>query len=326
VWGFFTIDAKRGIVYAPLGSPTDDFYGADRVGDNLYGNSLVALDARSGEKKWHQELVHHDIWDYDLAAPPALFDIRRNGRVVPAVAQITKMGLLFVFDRVTGKPVYGIEERPVPQTEVPGEATAKTQPFPVKPPPLGKNTFRLEEMYDRSPEHARFCKELFDTNQMKIGGPYTPLPLEGNGRRKLERGVGGSFARSPVRECDARGAVGTHGKARFRLCAHLGFRTICAVLESRDAHTLPEPALWGDDRRRPCVGGHRVAISAGENRGPRGDRGARYGIFEPGRQHSHRGRSRVHRGSQRFQILSEPELPRTRAENDACFRLFLLSS
>ena len=179
-WGFFTIDVKRGIVYAPLGSPTSDFYGADRVGDNLYGNSLVALDARTGEKKWHQQLVHHDLWDYDLAAAPALFDIHRGGRVIPAVAQITKMGLLFVFDRVTGEPVYGMEERPVPQTSIPGEVTAKTQPFPVKPPPLGKNSFRMEEMYDRSPEHARFCKELFETNQMKIGGPYTPLPLEGN--------------------------------------------------------------------------------------------------------------------------------------------------
>jgi quinoprotein glucose dehydrogenase len=180
VWGFFTIDVKRGIVYAPLGSPTDDFYGADRIGDNLYGNSLVALDARTGEKKWHQQLVHHDLWDYDLAAPPALFDIRRGGRVIPAVAQITKMGLLFVFDRVTGEPVYGIEERPVPQTTIPGEVTSKTQPFPVKPPPLAKNTFRMEEMYDRSPDHARFCKELFETSQMKIGVPYTPLPLEGN--------------------------------------------------------------------------------------------------------------------------------------------------
>ncbi len=179
-WGFFTIDEKRGIVYAPLGAPTSDFYGADRVGDGLYGNSLVALDARTGEKKWHQQLVHHDIWDYDLAAPPALFDIHRAGRVIPAVAQITKMGLLFVFDRVTGEPVYGMEERPVPQTVIPGEVTAKTQPFPVKPPPLAKNTFRLEEMYDRSPEHARFCKELFETNRMKIGVPYTPLPLEGN--------------------------------------------------------------------------------------------------------------------------------------------------
>jgi quinoprotein glucose dehydrogenase len=179
-WGFFTIDAKRGIVYAPLGSPTGDFYGADRVGDNLYGNSVVALDARTGARKWHQQLVHHDLWDYDLAAPPALFDIRRAGRVIPAVAQITKMGLLFVFDRVTGEPVYGMEERPVPQTEIPGEVTSKTQPFPLKPPPLGKNAFRLEELYNRSPEHARFCKELFETNQMKIGVPYTPLPLEGN--------------------------------------------------------------------------------------------------------------------------------------------------
>ncbi len=179
-WGFFTVDVKRGIVYAPLGAPTSDFYGADRVGDNLYGNSLVALDARTGEKKWHRQLVHHDIWDYDLSAPPALFDIRRGGRVIPAVAQITKMGLLFVFERETGEPVYGMEERPVPQSVVPGEVTAKTQPFPVKPPPLGKNTFRMEEMYDRSPDHARFCRELFDTNQMKIGVPYTPLPLEGN--------------------------------------------------------------------------------------------------------------------------------------------------
>ena len=180
VWGFFTVDEKRGIVYAPLGAPTSDFYGKDRVGDGLYGNSLVALDARTGALKWHQQLVHHDIWDYDLAAPPALFDVRREGRLIPAVAQITKMGLLFVFDRVTGKPVYGMEEREVPQTVVPGEATAKTQPFPLKPPPLGKNTFHMGEMYDRSPEHARFCKELFETNQMKIGVPYTPLPLEGN--------------------------------------------------------------------------------------------------------------------------------------------------
>jgi glucose dehydrogenase len=180
VWGFFTIDVKRGTVYAPVGSPTTDFYGADRVGDGLYGNSLIALDARTGKMKWRRQLVHHDLWDYDLAAPPALFDIRRDGRVIPAVAQITKMGLLFVFDRVTGEPVYGIEERPVPQTTVPGEVTAKTQPFPLKPPPLGKNTFRLEEMYDRSPEHSRFCKELFEANHMTVGSPYTPLPLEGN--------------------------------------------------------------------------------------------------------------------------------------------------
>ncbi len=179
-WGFFTIDEKRGIVYAPLGSPTSDFYGADRAGDGLYGNSLVALDARTGNRKWSRQLVHHDIWDYDLAAPPALFDIHRDGRTIPAVAQITKMGLLFVFDRVTGAPVYGMEERAVPQTSVPGEATSKTQPFPLKPPPLGKNTFRIEDMYDLSEAQARYCKALFTDNHITIGGPYTPLPLDGN--------------------------------------------------------------------------------------------------------------------------------------------------
>jgi quinoprotein glucose dehydrogenase len=180
VWGFFTVDAQRGIVYAPLGAPTSDFYGADRVGDGLYGNCLVALDARTGKLKWYRQLVHHDLWDYDPAAAPALFDVHRGGRVIPAVAQATKMGLLFVFDRVTGEPVYGMEERPVPQSTVPGEATSKTQPFPLKPPPLAKNTFRLEELYDRSPDHARFCQQLFETNHMKIGGPYTPLPTEEN--------------------------------------------------------------------------------------------------------------------------------------------------
>jgi quinoprotein glucose dehydrogenase len=180
-WGFFTLDAARGILYAPLGSPTNDFYGADRTGDNLYGNSLVALDARTGKKLWHQQLVHHDIWDYDLAAPPALFDIRRNGQTIPAVAQITKMGLLFIFNRLTGEPVYGMEERPIPRSVIPGEVTSKTQPFPVKPPPLSRLDFTEKDIYDRSPDHAKFCRELFRDNRMKIGaGPYVPLGLEGN--------------------------------------------------------------------------------------------------------------------------------------------------
>lgn len=179
-WGFFTVDVARGIVYVPLGCPTSDFWGADRAGDGLYGNSLVALDARTGKKLWHRQLVHHDLWDYDLAAPPALFDIRRGRKTIPAVAEITKMGLLFVFDRVTGEPVYGIEERPVPPSAVPGEAASKTQPFPLKPAPLARDTFRMEDLYNRSPEHARFCRELFADNHMTIGAPYTPLPVDGN--------------------------------------------------------------------------------------------------------------------------------------------------
>jgi quinoprotein glucose dehydrogenase len=179
-WGFLTVDMKRGIVYIPLGSPTTDFYGADRHGDGLYGNSLVALDAATGKVKWYQQLVHHDLWDFDPAAAPILFEALRNGRTVPAVAQITKMGILFAFDRVTGKPLYGMEERPVPQSTIPGEKTAATQPFPLKPPPLSRVEFTKNEIYNLTPEHAAFCRDLFDNNHMQIGGLYTPLGLDRN--------------------------------------------------------------------------------------------------------------------------------------------------
>ena len=177
-WGFMTVDVERGIVYAPIGSPTADFYGADRHGNNLYGNSLVALDALTGKLKWYQQLVHHDLWDYDPAAPPTLINARRGGRVIPAVAQITKMGLLFIFDRVSGEPVFGMEEMPVPQTDVPGEWTAKTQPFPVKPAPLSRMTFDpTKDFYTLTPEHATWCKNLWEQNQLFAAGPYAPMPL-----------------------------------------------------------------------------------------------------------------------------------------------------
>jgi quinoprotein glucose dehydrogenase len=175
-----TVDVARGLVFIPLGCPTTDFYGADRHGDGLYGNSLVALDAATGKLKWFRQLVHHDLWDYDVAAPPALIEIRRNGRTIPAVAQITKMGMLFVFDRVTGEPVYGIEERKVPQSAVPGEQTPPTQPFPLKPPPLAKMTFSPDELYDATPEHAAYCRALFEEQKMHGEGPFTPFGLEGN--------------------------------------------------------------------------------------------------------------------------------------------------
>ena len=266
--------------------------------DGLYGNSLVALDARTGTKKWHQQLVHHDLWDYDLAAPPALFDIRRGGRVIPAVAQITKMGLLFVFDRVTGEPVYGMEERPVPQTAVPGEVTSKTQPFPLKPPPLAKNTFRMEEMYDRSPEHARFCRELFEANQMKIGAPYTPLPLEGNALffpSTLGGGNWGGVSIDPslgllfVNVMNV-GQWGHMEKRGSDVHADFGLRAICAVLGSGDPDTVPESAVRRADRGRFGFGRHCVAIGAGQDRGAGGDRRARYRDAESGRQHRDGGR------------------------------------
>ncbi|MCC6264191.1 MAG: pyrroloquinoline quinone-dependent dehydrogenase, partial [Bryobacterales bacterium] len=179
-WGFFSVDAERGLLFAPTGSPTADFYGADRKGNNLYGNSLIALDAATGKLRWHQQLVHHDLWDYDVAAAPALIEVQRDGRRIPAVAQITKMGLLFVFDRTTGEPIIGVEERPVPASNVPGEASSPTQPFPVKPPPLARNAFRAEEMYNLTPEHKEFCEDLLKRNQLQISPPYTPFPIDRN--------------------------------------------------------------------------------------------------------------------------------------------------
>lgn len=180
VWSFFTIDVERGLVFAPIGSPTADYYGGDRKGANLYGNSIVALDAATGKMKWYQQLVHHDLWDYDMPAAPTLIDVKRNGRTIPAVAEITKMGLLFIFDRVTGMPIFGVEERAVPQSTVPGEQTAPTQPFPIKPPPLARNTFDpAKDFYALTPEHAAYCKELWETNAMYTSGPYTPPGVDG---------------------------------------------------------------------------------------------------------------------------------------------------
>jgi quinoprotein glucose dehydrogenase len=179
-WTFMTVDTDRGLVFAATGSPTNDFYGADRKGKNLYGNSVLALDAATGRLKWYQQLVHHDLWDWDLPAAPTLIEITRNGRRVPAVAQLTKMSTLFIFERETGKPVHGVEEMPVPQSDVPGEATWPTQPFPTKPPPLSRTTFDpAKDMYSLTPEHAAYCRDLWDKNQMYTKGIYTPAGLKG---------------------------------------------------------------------------------------------------------------------------------------------------
>jgi quinoprotein glucose dehydrogenase len=137
-WGEISIDEKRGIAYFPLGSPTHDMYGGDRKGANLFGNSLVALDARTGKRLWHFQTVHHDLWDYDLTTAPKLLTVKVNGKTVDIVAQATKFGLLFVFNRVTGEPIWPIEERPVPKSDVPGEESWPTQPFPTRPPPFAK--------------------------------------------------------------------------------------------------------------------------------------------------------------------------------------------
>jgi quinoprotein glucose dehydrogenase len=173
VWGFMTVDAERGIVYMPFGAPSVDQYGGDREGDNLFGTSLVAVDAKTGKYLWHFQVVHHDIWDADLAGAPALIDVKRGDRTIPSVAVIGKNGLLFLLDRVTGKPIYGVEERAVPQSEVPLERTAKTQPFPLKPAPLSRMTMTAAEIATVTPELEAACRKLIEG--MQLGGPYQPV-------------------------------------------------------------------------------------------------------------------------------------------------------
>ena len=176
-WAGLTLDSERGIVYAPLGSPTHDFYGADRKGMGLFANSLLALDAATGAYKWHFQVSHHDLWDYDLPAPPNLVTVNHNGESIDAVAQLTKQGYIFLLDRETGAPLFDIEERPVPQSVVDGEETWPTQPFPLKPPPLVRQGFDESWVTDISPEsHDNVMEQI---KGYIFGGIYTPPTIEG---------------------------------------------------------------------------------------------------------------------------------------------------
>ena len=181
VWGWYmTVDEKRGILYMPLGSPAGNYYGGDRPGNNLFGNSVVAVDAQTGKYLWHFQTVHHDLWDSDLPPAPTLLDLKRNGKTVPALAAIGKPALMFILDRTDGKPVFGVEERPVPKGEVPGEWYSPTQPFPLKPPQLARNHFNkdtdLVTAEDTTADHAKACQELWDrAGGFYNAGPYTPF-------------------------------------------------------------------------------------------------------------------------------------------------------
>ena len=173
VWGLMTVDVQRGIVYLPFGAPSVDQYGGDREGDNLFSSSVVAVDANTGKYLWHIQMVHHDIWDADVANAPVLLTVTKDGREIPAVAALGKSGLIFLLDRVTGEPIYGVEERPVPPSEVPLERAARTQPFPVKPAPLSRMTMRPEDVATVTPEIEAACRKLMEGLQM--GGPYLPV-------------------------------------------------------------------------------------------------------------------------------------------------------
>lgn len=176
-WGLMTVDTQRGIVFAPVGTPTWDRYGGDRHGAGLFGTSLVALDATTGKRIWHFQVVHHDLWDDDLDSPPTLVDIRKDGKTIPAVVVVGKSGLMYMFDRRNGTPIYKINEEPVPASNVPGEQASPTQPFPVDPPPLARITMSRNDLSDITPEHKAFCEKLVDDNNILLGGPFLPTAL-----------------------------------------------------------------------------------------------------------------------------------------------------
>jgi glucose dehydrogenase len=178
-WSELTVDAQNGIAFIPFGTARFDFYGGDRAGDNLFANSLVALDARTGKRLWHHQLVHHDLWDYDLPQAPKLLTLRQNGQNVAVVAQATKFGFIFVFERKTGKPIFPIEERPVPQSDVPGEQSSKTQPFPSKPAPFARQSFTEKDINPYLPEAEQ---ELLRQRLRSVRneGLFTPPSLEGS--------------------------------------------------------------------------------------------------------------------------------------------------
>ena len=179
-WAGMALDETRGIVYVPTGPAAFDFYGGDRIGNNLYANCLLALDARTGKLLWHFQGVHHDLWDRDFSAHPVLLTVKHNGRNIDAVAQTSKQGFLFVFDRTNGTPLFPIEEHPVPQTDIPGEVTSKTQPLPTYIAPFARQVLTEDILTDRTPEAHSWAVQEF--RKLRSEGQLAPLEL---GRRTV---------------------------------------------------------------------------------------------------------------------------------------------
>ncbi len=172
-WSLLSVDTERGLVFIPLTSPGYDNYGGDRKGADLFSDAVVALDATTGKRIWHYQVIHHDIWDYDLPSQPALVDVKRNGKIVPAVVEVTKSGFAFVLDRTTGKPVFDIKEVPIPKSDVPGEEASGTEPEPVLPKAFARISMRPDELANLSPESHEYCSKLLQG--AILGDVYTPI-------------------------------------------------------------------------------------------------------------------------------------------------------
>lgn len=168
-WSTMVVDEERGLVFVPTG---DSNHADTAPGKNLYANCLLALDAATGKLKWFHQLVHHDVWDFDLPTPPLLIDVHRDGRVIPAVLQTGKMGYVYIFDRVTGEPLYGMEERPVRRSDDPNDQSWPTQPFPSKPGPIARVGMSRDDINKMNPEIEKFCTDFWDNNHLEASGPY----------------------------------------------------------------------------------------------------------------------------------------------------------
>ncbi len=178
VWNMLTIDEKRGIAYLPFAAPTFDRYGGDHKGANLFSDSLVAVEAATGKYLWHFQAVHHDIWDYDLDTPPVLLDVNKNGKHIPAIAVMNKDALLYILNRVTGEPVFGVKEEPVPPSPIPSESASPTQPIPVKPPQLARASFSLDEVANLTPEQHAACQGMIDKDHLTGSKRFEPIPAD----------------------------------------------------------------------------------------------------------------------------------------------------
>ncbi|MBI4473115.1 MAG: pyrroloquinoline quinone-dependent dehydrogenase [Acidobacteria bacterium] len=181
-WAPISADLELGYVYVPIETPTGDYYGGHRHGDNLFADSIVCLDARTGRRIWHFQLIHHDVWDWDTASAPVLMDVTIDGRPKKIVVQVTKQGFAYVFDRVTGEPVWPIMERPVPQSDVPGEKTSPTQPFPTRPAPFDRQGVTEDDLIDLTPKLK--AEALRIASQFKLGPLYTPPIVDGTGGKR----------------------------------------------------------------------------------------------------------------------------------------------
>ena len=261
VWAPFTVDSARGLVYLPVTTPSNDWYGGDRPGANLFAESIVCVDARTGKRVWHFQITHHGLWDYDLPAPPNLLTVTHDGRRVDVVAVPTKQGMLFVFDRVTGAPLWPIEERPVPASDVPGETAWPTQPFPSRPAPYAQQGLTEKDVVDFTLQiNAAAERELA---RYRSGPMYTPPSLAGT--------------------VVMPGAIGGSGWGGASVDPETGWIYIKATnspaLYALQKHDVPSDTV--DGPYMVNLGNSSLGVSVGDAAGGGGGRGARIPINKP---------------------------------------------